>query len=60
LPNINPRGTAGASIDMTPDEDYADRKARRQFGQHGHIVLAVMIVIVLAIVRWVAGEMPVP
>jgi len=37
---------------MTPEEDYAARKMRRQMGEHGHIVMAVMIVISISVITW--------
>jgi hypothetical protein len=56
-----PKATlAFTSNAINPDDDYDDRKFRRQFGQHGHVVFALMIVVVLAIVKWVASQMPVP
>ncbi len=47
-----------ASSDMTPTDNHAARKARRQFGEHGHVTLAVRIVVVIACVKWVAQQIP--
>ena len=44
---------------MTPEEDYADRKMRRQMGQPNSTnaaVVAVMIVIAISVVTWLGKQ----
>ena len=45
---------------MTPEEDYADRKARRQAGRHGHLFLVAMILLALTIISGLARYFPAP
>ena len=45
---------------MTPEEDDADRKARRQMGSHGHLFVVAMILLVLTLLSWLARYFPAP
>ncbi len=45
---------------MTPEDDYANRKAQRQMGPHGHWIMVGLVLAMLAVLRCIGPQPPAP